>query len=380
MKIVYFHNTSLTSIQANIIQVVYMCKAFSKLGHKVILITPYSGHSKTQIKNILLENYNIKNQIKIKFFNNYTLSQRINKYLHQFDIDNHIKSEKPDICYVRNSMFLNRCLKLNIKTIFECHNNLMHDRLKILNNFFVKNLIKNSYNKNMIKFVTISKNLSQFWISKGINMKKLITLHDGFDEEFFEKQIDIIEAKKRIGLNPTLKYVVYTGSLNPSRDINNILFLARNLQEIKFLIIGGPNKYKIYWEKEAIMKKIYNITFLDFKKPKEIPNYLFAADVLLAIWSNKVNTINYCSPLKLFEYMASGRNIVINSYPTIKEVLTDRKNAIFTNPNDQYDLLIKTKYALNINYPSSIANETRKLAFEKYSWKMRAHNTIIDII
>ena len=50
----------------------------------------------------------------------------------------------------------------------------------------------------------------------------------------------------------------------------------------------------------------------------------------------KVPTINYCSPLKVFEYMASNKLIVADAFVTIKEVLTDKM--YFVKPDDYDDL------------------------------------------
>jgi glycosyltransferase involved in cell wall biosynthesis len=63
--------------------------------------------------------------------------------------------------------------------------------------------------------------------------------------------------------------------------------------------------------------------------------------VLLALWSKKVPTINYCSPLKIFEYMASGRIMVAHGFPTIKEVIKHNKNGLLARPDDFNDLVEK---------------------------------------
>ena len=49
-------------------------------------------------------------------------------------------------------------------------------------------------------------------------------------------------------------------------------------------------------------------------------------------------TIDYCSPLKLFEYMASGTPIIANNYVTIREVLEDEKDAFLINGDNDKDL------------------------------------------
>jgi glycosyltransferase involved in cell wall biosynthesis len=145
------------------------------------------------------------------------------------------------------------------------------------------------------------------------------------------------------------------------------------------MIIGGPDKQRLYYQKMAAEKELTNIEFIGRIEHKRIPDYLYASDVLLAIWSEKVPTINYCSPLKVFEYMASGRIIVAHSFPTIKEVLTHGETALLADPYSADDLLKKLQKGLSLEYPSTIAEQARLLAFEKYSWTIRAKKILESI-
>ena len=77
---------------------------------------------------------------------------------------------------------------------------------------------------------------------------------------------------------------------------------------------------------------------------------MFASDILLALWSKKVLTINYCSPLKLFEYMASGRTIIAHDFITIKEVINE-KNGYLIDRNDKNALTKEIKSLLNKSEP-----------------------------
>ena len=81
-----------------------------------------------------------------------------------------------------------------------------------------------------------------------------------------------------------------------------------------------------------------NILILGRKPKNEVPYYLKSADILLLpnIPINK-ESIEYTSPIKMFEYMASQRLIIASRLPSIEEILNS-KNAVFFKAGDAQDL------------------------------------------
>ena len=63
-----------------------------------------------------------------------------------------------------------------------------------------------------------------------------------------------------------------------------------------------------------------------------IPDTLMALDVLVAPYPQTVDF--YFSPIKIFEYMASGRPIVASSVGQVAEMLEHEKNALLVPPGD----------------------------------------------
>ena len=71
-----------------------------------------------------------------------------------------------------------------------------------------------------------------------------------------------------------------------------------------------------------------------FVPPREVPTYVAAADILVLPTSASIAYANYTSPLKLFEYMASGRPVICSNLPVITEILENRRNALFFEADD----------------------------------------------
>jgi len=381
MKLLYLHNVPLDSERANIIQVLYMCDAFSKLGVDVKLAIPASSMpmNNRNISTLVQEKIGRTNNYPIILFPRYTIAGRFSSLGGYFSIKKILKKTETDICFVRIPLYLQLSMKAGIPTIFEFHNSLLHTRSKIMDKYWKRKLIKYAQSDKLLKFLTISQALSDHWVRNGIPFNKQLALHDGIDEEEFKNTKTRDEARKELGLISNEKMVLYAGSMYPDRGIEDILKLAKIFSTARFFVLGGPEDSKRYFEMKIRDEKISNINFKGWVPREIIKNYLFAADILLMIWTRKVPTINYCSPLKMFEYMAVGRIIVGHAFPTIKEVLTDGYTAYLVDPDSFQELCEKLKKALNDNYPSEMAKRARTLALKKYTWNKRA-SKIIDSI
>ena len=68
--------------------------------------------------------------------------------------------------------------------------------------------------------------------------------------------------------------------------------------------------------------------------PDEVAAHLASADVLAL--PNTATSISerYTSPLKLFEYMAAGRPIVVSDLPAIREIVRHGESAWLVAPGD----------------------------------------------
>lgn len=370
MKLLYLHTSQVSSQMANLQQVVHMCNAFATNGVDVHLSLYGSEHS---------ESISIEQLEKTYGAINFKLSTRklifssiIDPYLFSKAIGKVIKKTHPDIIFCRSHLYLKACINSGLPVIFESHDAGLHLRLKWLDNHWKNYIVKAARSRHPFYLVSISQALNQFWISKGVPAHKTLVLHDGFDAEMFKNQIEKQQACKMLHIVPTKTIATYTGSLYPNREIENILSLAEHFPLATFLIVGGPENQKLIYEQQARNKNINNVIFTGRVPHKSIPLYLFASDILLGLWSSKVRTINYCSPLKVFEYMATGRNILAHGFPTIKEVLRHNENAIICEPENFNDLKNKFNTLICNEDSIEIGLNARKEAFQKYTWSLRA--------
>ena len=102
---------------------------------------------------------------------------------------------------------------------------------------------------------------------------------------------------------------------------------------------------------------------------------MFSSDILLALWSRKVPTIDFCSPLKLFEYMASGRPIIASNLKVYRNILKHNYNSILLKQDNITDWTIAIKKIMFKKNYSYLGKNARNDA-KNYSWKSRAQKII----
>jgi len=356
-----------------------MCNSLTKMSLNVKLYMEGDDSFEKEIQMFVNKTFNSKLLFKVVHFPRKHKLQLINRFLLRREIMRIISKEKPDLVYTREVAFLKPILRMNNKVIFESHNSKQHHRFYLIHKYLHNEIIKSSEDENFLCLFSISNTLSKYWRGVGIKNNKLFSWHDGFDTELFLKQLNKTEARQKLNLPYEKTIITYTGGLYPDREIENVIRLAGKFSDSLFLIIGGPEKNRLYYEEIAAKQKVINIKFLGFVNHNYIPVYLYASDVLLALWSSKVPTINYCSPLKLFEYMASGRVILAHNFPTIKEVLTDKEDAILCEPDNFDEMCLKLNNAIELSKNNNLGERARVKAYSKYTWDIRA-NMLLEFV
>ena len=347
-----------------------MCNALVENSIEVDLAVPQSDMLVEDATLYLKKRFGIQINFKIIFYKREYKNSKFEKYFAYKSVRMLLSNSNADFVILRIPKYIKTVLSSGKKLIFESHNSLLHDKIPIINNYWKWRILKQVKDKNFVLFISISENLAKFWKKLGVPSSKSITLHDGFSMEKYLIIPNKEKIRKQLNIPTNDKVVMYVGSLYPDRNIDNILEAAREIPNFIFYIIGGPEKYQQYYLKKVREMELLNVRLLGYVSHSKVPSYLFSADILLALWSRKVPTIDYCSPLKLFEYMASGKIILAHDFITIREVLSHNIDAILIDPDNPQSL---SQALSNIDVlNSSMGILARKKVFEYYSWKTRA--------
>ncbi len=357
-----------------------MCHAFQSMGVDVTLGVPAERVPESRVSNNIVQKLGKTPTFKVKCFSHFTVAGRFRAAGAYFSTRSFLKSYgDSDFCFMRSPLLARLPLNMGQKVIFESHGVVINTKSKLLDSIYRHQLLHCAQSSNMVLFITISDALANIWKKMGVPANKILALHDGFSAEDYETVTSRQEARQLLGIAAKNKIVVYAGSLYKDRGIEKILRLAKTFSNVDFYVVGGPEENRRFYEVLSTGEGLTNVFFTGHISPPKVRDYLFAADVLLMIWGKQVPTINVCSPLKCFEYMAARRIIIGPAFPTIREIFVDGENALLSDPYSYDALEKKLSEALSLEYPNRLAENARKLAIKEYSWQKRAKR-ILDAL
>jgi glycosyltransferase involved in cell wall biosynthesis len=373
LKLIYLHNADISSRMANLVQVVSMCSAFASLRIETILVLRSSGTDQQEAKRLLTARFGCHPDVRLVLIHD-RLPSKISRHLSHFSIRKILKREQPDFCFVRDPQYFRIAIKQRVPTVLELHNTRLHLGFQWLNRWYTHMVLKGASKASCTGVVLISDALRSFWQNHGIPASKAQVLHDGFSPELFNARMLAEDARKAADLPLDRKIVVYTGNLQANRGIDYILDLAALHSGILFVLVGGSPDRIAHYTEQCQQRGIQNIQLQGHQPHTEIPKWLYAADVLLAMWSKDVPTINYCSPLKVFEYMATGIPAIYPGYPTISEVISDGFNGFLSAPDSVAAFSETLTRVLDLSDSGKVefGLRAREKAMQNYTWEHRA--------
>ncbi len=155
-------------------------------------------------------------------------------------------------------------------------------------------------------------------------------LPDAYDDQLYHP-LEQQEARQQVGIDPQAQVVLYSGLTFSYRGLEHLLEavsrLAPRLPQLRLYLVGGrPHEIAALREEAQRLGIAERVLFVGMLPQEEIPPYLAAADLLVI--PGTVSGAS-ASPLKMFEYMAMERPIVLVDIPALREVLDDTSAYFF---------------------------------------------------
>ncbi|MCY3945051.1 MAG: glycosyltransferase family 4 protein [Anaerolineaceae bacterium] len=216
----------------------------------------------------------------------------------------------------------------------------------------------------------------------GATREQLCVVHDGIRAERFADMPSREEARQQSGWNSDRLVVGYVGRLQTmamDKGVGSLTKAVAPLDNMAIALVGGPEErvreLRSLWH--ACGRSDDDFLVAGQVDPEAVPLYLAAFDVCAMPFPWTEHFAWYASPVKLFEYMASGRPLVATDLPAVAEVVRHEEHALLVPPDDipalrealqrlQGDAALRQRLACN----------AREEVMRRYTWAHRARRIL----
>ncbi|AEG18358.1 glycosyltransferase family 4 protein [Methanobacterium paludis] len=223
--------------------------------------------------------------------------------------------------------------------------------------------------KNASKIVVVSDSMKNLVVNEfKISSDKIEVISNGYFGykvlNTFKKDIKIKKGR-----------VTFVGTLSKWASVDKIIKAARNLknENVEFCIVGDGNCF-IELKELAKKFKLENVLFTGYLSIDKVYETVLSSEIVLLPFNRDLCT-EVASPIKVFEYMAFGKALVLDEVSDITRFLKDNNAALVSDPADEAQftnnirILLKDKElrdkigfkALNLSKEFSWESQVEKL-------------------
>ncbi len=205
----------------------------------------------------------------------------------------------------------------------------------------------------------------------GVPRHKIHVVPNAVNLTKFAHAPDATRSKESTGLSGKV-VVGFIGFARPWHGLEAIIELLAHPdtpQDLHALIVGSGPSIEGLKKRAAELSVSQKVTFAGLVDHAKIPTYLAAFDVALV-----PSCVDYCSPLKLFEYMILGKAIVAPDQLNIQEILTHGLTALLFSPKVPSSMSSAVQIlATDSDLRNRIGTAARSLIFSRgFTWKHNA--------
>lgn len=381
MNVIYHHRTQGKGVEA--IHIRSIAKALRELGHKVTIISPPGCNPETP------EHGTGNNQSAsgVKFLFS-LISKKCPEFLFEiaelaynipifFRLNKVLRNTSVDLIYERYFLFSLASQKLaskyNIPICYEINDSSFVPRLRKLKFVKLANYFEKKAYSKADQLIVVSGQFKQILVGHGIQESKIIICHNAIDPAIFSpssiKDLPIDIPKDKLVLGFVGLFVKWVGLEFLLEAFQRLSLEHQNIHLL--LVGGGPEEENV----RQIIDRLHidsQVTITGKVSHEDIPSYIDKIDVCIIPRHEK-----YTSPVKLFEYMAMGKAIVVPAYPSLLEVIEHGRNGLCFQPDNMIDLAtVLSKLITDKILRKNLGEAAKSIALEKHTWRNNAEHII----
>lgn len=210
----------------------------------------------------------------------------------------------------------------------------------------------------------------------AVPMERMMWYPNAVDISMFAHDMPRESARAQLGFPQNQHIVMYAGHLFSWKGPDTLALAVRYLPSdtLVYFVGGMPEdqaRLRQFLDSRLSFSEQERVIMLPHQDHALMPIFLRAADVLIVPSTAKEEAAKYStSPVKLFEYMASGRPIVASDLPSIRSIVGD-DDVYFVQPDNPQALAEVIMMALRNQEETQRRTIHARETVKQFSWEKR---------
>ena len=204
--------------------------------------------------------------------------------------------------------------------------------------------------------------------SLGLSRSRVTVIPNGVSPSDFS----VSPLPSREGRVPVLLYIGTLADWQGLEVVIKALPKILEKQPVQLRIVGrGRSRQRKILLKQIRKLSVEGSVQVEAARPHhEIPALITDADICLApLGLNDRNVTQGACPIKVLEYMASGRPLIASNMPIVRELVREDVDALLFSPNDPEDLARQVLALLNdFELSQRLSASASERALTKFTW------------
>ena len=207
----------------------------------------------------------------------------------------------------------------------------------------------------------------------NVPAEKVTVLSNAVDIHRFRPDPDLRAGTRASLALTTHPLVVFVGSFYQWHDIATLLdafaLVLRSNPEARLVLVGDGTEREKMMQRAVDLQIAEAVTFTGFVTHDEVSRYVNAADIAV-VPVPAMKQEMWLSPMKLFEYMASGKAVVASAMGQIVNVITNGENGLLVPAGDGQALAGAIhRLIADTDLRGRLGRQAREDAVNHHSWE-----------
>lgn len=230
-----------------------------------------------------------------------------------------------------------------------------------------------------IKIIAVTEELiGQLQKEYGVKRSCCVVIPNGVDVELFMPG----QAKTSYEKNYVFR-IGFVGYFAPWQGIQNVLPVISTVNKkfsVKLLLVGDGMMLQQWKMAAERMLEPRQYEFLGMVAYDQVPKYIQSFDFCIAPFTMERNTDIGLSPLKLYEYLACAKPVLVTDIPGVSDIVRVNNLGIVI-PDSSPENVVRgiSQMIERKNEWAAMGRRGRQLVEREYSWKVNSEKVVIAL-